>query len=90
MFKGKKKGFSSIVCGQTIEQTCNRNSKTKGDIVGLTQNGSAINRWILAQADRSDTDKSAAARNCQLMAGIAEEQRFAHNDKTKSYYVRIP
>ena len=63
-------GFSSIDCDQIIEQTCNRDSKTKGGIVGLTQNRGAINRWILAQADRS-----AVTRNCQLMAGVAEEQR---------------
>ena len=63
-------GFSLIACDQTIEQTCNRDSKTKGGIVGLTQNRGAINRWILAQADRS-----AVTRNCQLMAGVAEEQR---------------
>ena len=52
-------GFSPIACDQT-----------KGGIVGLTQNGGAINRWILAQADRS-----AVTRNCQLMAGVAEEKR---------------
>lgn len=63
-------GFSSIAADQTIEQTCNRDSKTKGGIVGLTKNRGAINRWILAQADRS-----AVTRKCQLMAGVAEEQR---------------
>ena len=62
--------ISSIACDQTIEQTCNWDSKTKGGIVGLTQNRGAINWWILAQADRS-----AVTRNCQLMAGVAEEQR---------------
>ena len=63
-------GFSSIASDQAIEQTCNRDSKTKGGIVGLTQNRAAINRWILAQADRS-----AITRKCELMAGVAEEQR---------------
>ncbi|CAB4002634.1 Hypothetical predicted protein [Paramuricea clavata] len=74
----QKYGFSSIACDQTIEQTCNRDSKTKGGIVGLTQNRGAINRWILAQADRS-----AITRKCQLMAGVAEEQRKRKDlDKT--------
>ena len=66
----QKYGFSSMACDQTIEQTCNRDSKTKGGIVALTQNRGAVDRWILAQADRS-----AITRKCQLMAGVAEEQR---------------
>ena len=64
-------GFSSIASDQTIEQTCNRDSKTKGGIVGTTQNRGAIHRWILAQADRS-----AITRECKLMAGVAEEQSY--------------
>ena len=39
--------------------------------MGLTQNRAAIHRWILAQADRS-----AITRKCELMAGVAEEQRY--------------
>ena len=66
----KNYGFSSIASDQAIEQTCNRDSKTKGGIVGLTQNRAAINRWILAQAARS-----AITRKCELMAGVADEQR---------------
>ncbi|XP_028415026.1 uncharacterized protein LOC114538109 [Dendronephthya gigantea] len=73
-------GFSAIACDQAIEQTCNRDSKTKGGIVGLTQNRAAINRWILAQADRS-----AITRKCELMAGVAEEQRMRKDlDNTHS------
>ena len=69
-------GFSSIACDQTMSKLATEgwipplDSKTKGGIVGLTQNRGAINRCILAQADRS-----AVTRNCQLMAGVAEEQR---------------
>lgn len=64
-------GFSPIAFDQTIEQTCNRDSKTKGGIVGMTQNRGAIHRWVLAQADRS-----AITRKCKLMASVAEEQRY--------------
>ena len=39
--------------------------------MGLTQNRAAIHRWILAQADRS-----AITRKCELMAGVADEQRY--------------
>ena len=39
--------------------------------MGLTQNRAAIHRWILAQADRS-----AITRKCELMAGVADKQRY--------------
>ena len=39
--------------------------------MGLTQNRAVIHRWILAQADRP-----AITRKCELMAGVADEQRY--------------
>lgn len=35
-------GFSSTACDQTMEQTFNRDSKTKGGIVGFTLNRTAV------------------------------------------------
>ncbi|XP_046860781.1 uncharacterized protein LOC124454010 [Xenia sp. Carnegie-2017] len=46
-------GFSSVACDMTIEQTLNRDSKTTGGMVGITLNRGAMQRWILAQSDRS-------------------------------------
>eukprot|EP00794_Sanderia_malayensis_P001845 gene1845-2078_t len=43
-------GFSSIACDQVMEQTFNRDSKTKGGLTGFTLNKSAVQRWILAQS----------------------------------------
>lgn len=57
-------GFASIACDQAIEQTCNRDSKTKGGWTGLTQNRAAVYRWILSQHERA-----AIARQCEAMAG---------------------
>ncbi|KAL1251048.1 hypothetical protein QQF64_018844 [Cirrhinus molitorella] len=56
-------GFASIACDQAIEQTCNRDSKTKGGLTGLTQNRDAVHRWILSQHERA-----AIARQCEAMA----------------------
>lgn len=63
-------GFASIACDQAIEQTCNRDSKTKGGWTGLTQNRSAVYRWILSQHERA-----AIARQCEAMAGKSPDIR---------------
>ncbi|XP_049332864.1 uncharacterized protein LOC111197609 isoform X2 [Astyanax mexicanus] len=63
-------GFASIACDQAIEQTCNRDSKTKGGWIGMTQNRAAVYRWILSQHERA-----AIARQCESMAGKSPEIR---------------
>lgn len=62
--------FSSIACDQAIEQTCNRDSKTKGGITGITLNRGAVQRWILSHPERS-----AITRQCEMMAGMQHEER---------------
>ena len=59
-------GFASIACDQAIEQTLNRDAKTKGGWTGITQNRSAVYRWILSQHERA-----AIARQCESMTGIS-------------------
>ena len=63
-------GFSGIACDQTIEQTFNRDSKTKGGITGITMNKSAVNRWILSHHERA-----AISSVCKVMAGQAGRER---------------
>ena len=53
-------GFASIACDQAIEQTCNRDSKTKGGWTGITQNRAAVYCWILSQNERA-----AITRQCE-------------------------
>ena len=62
--------FASIACDQAIEQTCNRDSKTKGGVIGMTQHRGAVQRWILAQPQHA-----AITRQCELMAGINDGKR---------------
>lgn len=64
-------GFSSIPCDMTIEQTANRDCKTKGGIVGFTLNRSYLHRWLLSQPERS-----AIARKCEELAGIDDDGRY--------------
>ena len=37
---------AKILCNQTIEQTANQDSKTKGEITGYSTSKRAVNRWI--------------------------------------------
>lgn len=64
-------GFSSVACDQTIEQTFNRESKTKGGVTGITLNRPALNRWILSQSQRV-----AIAKQCKVMAGLEKKTRL--------------
>lgn len=50
-------GFAQIECDLTIEQTRNRDSKTKGGLTGFTQHKGAVNRWILSQPARAAITK---------------------------------
>lgn len=62
--------FTSIACDQAIEQTVNKDSKTKGGMVGLTLNRNASQRWILSHHERS-----AITRRCEELAGIFKDVR---------------
>ena len=40
------RGFSAVSCDQTIEQTINQDSKTKGGLIGFSLNRAAIHTWL--------------------------------------------
>ena len=64
-------GFSSIAYDQTIEQTFNRKSKTKGGMVGISLNRPALKRWILSQPQRVSITEQ-----CKKMAGMEKATRL--------------
>ena len=64
-------GFPQVECDITIEQTFNRDSKTKGGLTGFTQNKAAVHRWILSQPARAFITKE-----CKSMAGQNQEARI--------------
>ena len=66
-----KHGFSAVPCDQTIEQTINRDSKTKGGLIGFSLNRAAVHRWLLSQSERS-----AITNKCKDMAGANTKPRF--------------
>ena len=48
-----------------LEQTINLDSKTRGGIVGLTQNASALDRWFITSHNRAELT-AATKRLCNL------------------------
>lgn len=48
-----KYGFSQVPVDQTIEQTMNRDTKTKGGLTGVTVRKGAVHRWILSHPARA-------------------------------------
>ena len=68
--------FSAVACDQTIEQTANRDSKTKGGLVGFSMNRASVHRWLLSQSERA-----AISRKCKDMAGMNYKPRYDHSRK---------
>ena len=61
-------GFSKLPVDQTIEQTLNRNTKTKGGIVGFSLKRGAVQRWMLtahARATFIDRCREMASLDCK-------------------------
>ena len=69
--------FAQVPVDQTIEQTMNRDSKTKGVIVGISLNRGAVQRWILTAHDRAKT-----LQTCREIAGLYDADGKHHKDSS--------
>ena len=58
-------GFTGTPVDQTIEQTINRNTKTRGGIIGFSLKPGAVKRWINTAHQRSSIVDA-----CRTLAGI--------------------
>ena len=66
---------SAVPVDQTIEQTMNRDSKTKVGIVGISFNRGAVQRWILTAHDRAKV-----LQTCREMADMYDAASKHHKD----------
>ena len=57
-------GFALTACDQVIEQTYNRDSKTKGGLTGITLQKGAVRRWILRHPARAAITNSCFSMSC--------------------------
>ena len=63
-----------------MEQTFNRDSKTKGGITGFSLNKSAVQRWILSQSERGSI-----TRQCHDLAGLTNTYRLVQLTRTLKF-----
>ena len=70
--RGHASPFSQIPIDQTIEKTINRDTKTKGGIVGFSLNRGAVQRWMLTAHERA-----AVTQNLKKMMGIKQSETSA-------------
>ena len=71
--------FRQIPVDQPIEQTVNRDSKTKGGIICFSQKPGAVQKWIINAHQRAEI-----SRNCLDMAGLGENTERLHKDCGKN------
>ena len=71
--------FGQIPVDQTIEQTINRDTKTKGGIIGFSTNRSAVQRWVYTANERA-----AITESCRKMAGLSTEKVFVSKEAGKA------
>lgn len=64
----EKYPFSMTPMDQVIEQTINRDSKTKGGQTGFSNDPGAANRWVLSHAKRAQITQA-----CKSMSGVIVE-----------------
>ena len=76
--------FSGVACDQTIEQTVNRDAKTKGGLIGFTLNHGAVHRWLLSQSERA-----AITKQCKSLAGMECKPRYDLTTLVKKCYILI-
>ena len=76
-------GFTQIACDMAIEQTCNRDSITKGGMKVLTLKKGGGNRWLLSHHQRA-----AITKECKCMVG-KEHEGSVRKDLDKARIERI-
>ena len=57
-------GFSAVACDQTIEQTANHDSKTKGGLIEFSVNPATVHRWLLSQSQGCKKTPASARSRC--------------------------
>ena len=75
--------FSKTAVDQTIEQTINKDTKTKGGIVGFSLKSGAVQRWVATAHERASVVDS-----CRRMAGINSANDSSHKDRSHSQISR--
>ena len=63
------RSFSQVAVDHAIEQSINRDMKTSGGVIGISQLTGAVHRWILSAHHRS-----AFTRQCRQLAACSSKE----------------
>lgn len=73
--RSSSQGFTQVPVDQTIEQTLNRSTKTKGGIIGFSLKKGAVQRWIVTAHSRAAfVDKCRLMTATELQSSTPKEQ----------------
>ena len=79
-FAVQRSAIAQVPVDHTIEQTMNRDSKTKGGIVGISVNGGAVQNWNLTAHDRVTSCKPAEKWRVCMMLPVSITKTLAHHE----------
>ncbi|PIK44379.1 hypothetical protein BSL78_18773 [Apostichopus japonicus] len=86
-------GFAQVECDICIEQTVNRDAKTKGGLVGFTTNHGAVLRWLLTQhqcsAITNECKAMTAKKGQARIRKDLDQSRIEHDEKDVESIVSI-
>ena len=77
--RSNDRSLSQVPVDQTIEQTVNRDTKTKRGIIGFSVNKGAVQRWLLTSHERV-----AITQACREMAGLQQIDGVAEKEIGKT------
>ena len=70
--------FAQVWTDMALEQSINRDSKTKGGIVGISQKPGALRRWFVTSHERA-----AITRCLREMCGIGDSERVGTHKEAR-------
>ena len=79
-FAVQRSAIAQVPVDHTIEQTMNRDSKTKGGIVGISVNGGAVQRWNLTADNTVTYYKPAEKLRVCMMLPVSITKTLAHHE----------
>ena len=79
-FAVQRSAIAQVPVDHTIKQTMNRDSKTKGGIVGISGNGGAVQSWNLTAHDRVTYYKPAEKWRVCMMLPVSITKTLAHHE----------
>ena len=74
-FQRSYSNFSQVAVDQAIEQTVNKDTKTRGGIVSFSRSPASVHKWMINAHFRTDV-----TRSVKQMAGLTGRDKYVHKE----------